>query len=263
MKKLMMIGYGAMAQEVIARLPEDLQLAWVVVRPESLHKIRSQLAEDVHVITDINDCQEKPDLVVECAGQAAIRQHAESVLVKGWDLGVISVGAFADADIHDRLKAVAQASGAHIFTLAGAIAGVDGLAAAKEGGLENVEYISRKSPQSWKGSHAEQLIDLDKVDEPTVFYSGTAREAALLFPANANVAATIALAGVGMDETIVKLMVDPTISRNMHQIEAQGQFGNMKIELSGLPLVSNPKTSTLAALSVVRACRHCTASVLT
>jgi aspartate dehydrogenase len=88
-----------------------------------------------------------------------------------------------------------------------------------------------------------------------VFFRGTAREAALKFPANANVAATIALAGLGMDETMVELTVDPNIN-NKHTIVAEGVFGEMTIELVGVPLASNPKTSTLAALSVIRACRN-------
>ena len=89
-----------------------------------------------------------------------------------------------------------------------------------------------------------------------MFYKGTAREAALNFPANANVAATIALAGVGMDETLVELTVDPSINQNKHTIVAEGRFGQMSIEMIGVPLESNPKTSTLAALSVIRACRN-------
>lgn len=263
MKKLMMIGFGAMAQEVIARLPEDLKLCWVVVREGNEIEVSNSLGKDVLVISDIAQCLGCPDLVVECAGQKAIHQHADAVLANGWDLGVISVGAFAETELLNRLRKTAKASGAHIYTLAGAIAGIDGLAAAREGGLEEVIYISRKSPQSWRGSPAEKMIDLDAVEKPTVFYQGSAREAALLFPANANVAATVALAGVGMDSTQVQLIVDPGICRNKHQIQARGQFGEMKIELSGLPLPSNPKTSTLAALSVVRACRHCTEAVLT
>ena len=87
-------------------------------------------------------------------------------------------------------------------------------------------------------------------------FTGTAREAAMKFPANANVAATIALAGLGMDETMVELTVDPTINKNKHTIVAEGGFGQMTIELVGVPLPSNPKTSTLAALSVIRACRN-------
>lgn len=100
------------------------------------------------------------------------------------------------------------------------------------------------------------MVDLDQVSEATVFFRGTVREAALKFPANANVAATIALAGLGMDETMVELTVDPNINKNKHTIVAEGVFGEMTIELVGVPLASNPKTSTFAALSVIRACRN-------
>nr|WP_067288200.1 aspartate dehydrogenase [Marinobacterium profundum] len=266
MKQLMMIGFGSMAREVVALLPEDLNLQWLLVPADSVAAARGQVSADVRVISTIDAvnaaCDGTPDLVVECAGQGAIREHGEAVLARGWDLGVISVGAFADNALLDRLQSAAVAGKARIHALAGAIAGIDGLAAAKEGGLDEVVYCSRKSPKSWRGSPAETLIDLDAITEPTVFYRGTAREAALLFPANANVAATIALAGIGMDDTRVELMADPGIERNQHLICARGRFGDMKLELSGLPLESNPKTSTLAALSVVRACRHSTASLL-
>lgn len=262
MKKLMMIGFGAMAQEVLRLLPDDLELSWLLINDAKVAETRALVDSRIQVISNVDQCDGLPDLVVECAGQGAIRQHAEQVLERGWNLGVISVGAFADSALYDRLATVATQHNAHIYTLAGAVAGVDGLSAAKEGGLEEVLYTSRKSPRSWKGSPAEQLIDLENIQEPTVFFTGTAREAATQFPANANVAATIALAGIGMDETRVQLIADPTISRNKHQISARGRFGDLNIELSGLPLESNPKTSTLAALSVVRACRHAASAVL-
>ena len=44
-------------------------------------------------------------------------------------------------------------------------------------------YRSRKSPASWRGSYAEQLIDLSAVNEAQIFFEGSAREAARLFPA--------------------------------------------------------------------------------
>ncbi|MDA4832706.1 DUF108 domain-containing protein, partial [Enterobacter hormaechei] len=41
---------------------------------------------------------------------------------------------------------------------------------------------------------------------------------------NANVAATVALGGVGMDETRVQLMVDPATKRNTHTLHVEGVF---------------------------------------
>lgn len=256
MKKLMMIGFGAMASEVYAHLPQDLELKWIVVPERSVASVREKVSADIQVISDVNQCDDTPDYVIEVAGQAAVKEHAKKVLENGWTIGLISVGTLADSEFFTELQETAERNGAHLHLLAGAIAGIDGIAAAKEGGLEKVTYKGCKSPNSWRGSYAEQLLDLDNVSEITVFYRGTAREAALKFPANANVAATIAIAGVGMDKTMVELIVDPNINKNKHTIVAEGRFGEMIIELVGVPLASNPKTSTLAALSVIRACRN-------
>ena len=183
------------------------------------------------MISDIEQCDGTPDYVIEVAGQAAVKEHAQKVLAKGWTIGLISVGTLADSEFLVQLKQTAEKNDAHLHLLAGAIAGIDGISAAKEGGLQKVTYKGCKSPKSWKGSYAEQLVDLDHVSEPTVFFTG-------------------------MDETMVELTVDPTINKNKHTIVAEGGFGQMTIELVGVPLPSNPKTSTLAALSVIRACRN-------
>lgn len=252
MKKIMLIGYGAMAQAVIERLPPQVAIGWIVAREPHHAAIQAQFGEAVEALSSPLECFDTPDLVLECASQQAVAQYGEAVLARGWHLAVISTGALADSALEQRL----QNAGGQLTLLSGAVAGIDGLAAAKEGGLEHVTYQSRKSPASWRGSYAEQLIDLNAVSEAQVFFEGSAREAARLFPANANVAATVALGGVGMDETRVQLMVDPATQRNTHTIHVKGLFGEFHLELSGLPLASNPKTSTLAALSAVRACRE-------
>lgn len=256
MKQLMMIGFGAMAAEVYAHLPQELQLKWIVVPVRSVEKVQALVSSNVQVISSVDQCHGTPDYVIEVAGQAAVKEHAQKVLEKGWTIGLISVGTLADNEFLTQLKLTAEQHHAHLHLLAGAIAGIDGISAAKEGGLEKVIYKGCKSPNSWRGSYAEQLVDLEHVNQATVFFKGTAREAALKFPANANVAATIALAGLGMDQTMVELSVDPHINKNKHTIVAEGMFGEMTIELMGVPLASNPKTSKLAALSVIRACRN-------
>jgi aspartate dehydrogenase len=256
MKQLMMIGYGAMAQEVAKHLPPELSLHWVLVPARSVAAVQARLGTAIQVISSVAQCDGQPDFVIEVAGQSALREHAEQILQRGWSLGVISVGALTDSALYERLQATAEHYQAKLHLLAGAIAGIDGLAAAKIGGLHKVLYQGRKSPRSWQGSAAEQMIDLAHVTVATTFFRGTAREAAAKFPANANVAATIALAGLGMDDTMVELMVDPSIQQNKHTLFAEGAFGELQIEMMGQPLASNPKTSTLAALSVVRACRN-------
>lgn len=176
MKKLMMIGFGAMAAEVYAHLPQDLQLKWIVVPSRSIEKVQSQVSSAIQVISDIEQCDGTPDYVIEVAGQAAVKEHAQKVLAKGWTIGLISVGTLADNEFLVQLKQTAEKNDAHLHLLAGAIAGIDGISAAKEGGLQKVTYKGCKSPKSWKGSYAEQLVDLDHVSEPTVFFTGTAQK---------------------------------------------------------------------------------------
>ena len=252
MKKIMLLGYGAMAQAVIERLPEQVSIGWIVAREHHHAAIRTRFGDATQPLLDPQDCAETPDLVLECASQQAVAEFGEQILLRGWHLALISTGALADGELESRLR---RADG-RLTLLAGAVAGIDGLAAAKEGGLQRVTYRSRKSPACCRGSYAEQLIALDAVREATVFFEGSAREAARLFPANANVAATVALGGIGLDETRVQLMVDPTTRQNTHTLHVEGMFGEFHLELSGQPLASNPKTSTLAALSAVRACRE-------
>ncbi|HGM6860957.1 TPA: aspartate dehydrogenase [Serratia rubidaea] len=256
MKKIMMIGYGAMAKEVLSRLPEGVEPDWIVAREPHHAAIAAAFGGRVQALSDPRDCDGRPDLVLECASQQAVAEFGEAVVQRGWTLAVISTGALADAGLQQRIQQASRDHHGRVWVLSGAVAGMDGLASAREGGLTCVTYQASKSPASWRGSPAETLIDLDAVSEAQVFFEGSAREAARLFPANANVAATIALHGLGMDETRVRLQVDPHTRRNTHRLQAQGAFGEFQIELSGTPLASNPKTSTLAALSAVQACRR-------
>jgi aspartate dehydrogenase len=166
---------------------------------------------------------------------------------------VISVGALAEPALLESLKAAARDGNSRILLPAGAIGGIDAIAAMRAGGLDAVRYRSRKPPAAWRGSAAENVADLDKMMGSTVLYRGTAGEAALLYPQNANVAAAVALAGLGFEKTEVELVADPQAPGNVHEIEVEGSAGRFAIQLQGKPSRTNPKTSALAALSVARA----------
>ena len=194
----------------------------------------------------------KPDIVVECAGHAAVKAYAAPVLAAGLDFIIVSTGSLADAQLWDTVRNAAQNSTARVKLVAGALPGVDALSAAKLAGLTKVTLRSSKPPKAWKGTPAEQTHDLNAITTRTVIFSGNARQAALTFPKNANVAATAALAGIGFENTSIELVADPGVTQNRHHLEAEGAFGAMSLEINANPSPDNPKTSHIAALSIMR-----------
>ncbi|HLI10049.1 MAG TPA: aspartate dehydrogenase [Alphaproteobacteria bacterium] len=265
-QKVALIGLGAIGRFVLERLAYNargITVAGALVRPEKVAESRTILPNNIPAVgSAIELAAIKPNLVVECAGHAAVHQYGEAILSEGIDLAVVSIGAMADAELRGRLVAAAQSSGAQLILPAGAIAGVDALAAARRDGLARVTYRSRKPPLAWKGTYAETVCDIASIRDATVLFEGNAEEAARLYPQNANVAATVALAGLGFEATRVRLVADPRAAGNVHLIDAEGAFGRFTITLFGRPLPDNPKTSTLAALSILRTIENRAAAVV-
>jgi aspartate dehydrogenase len=52
------------------------------------------------------------------------------------------------------------------------------------------------------------------------------------------------------------MIADPASTMNGHRIMARGDFGRMDITLENKPLATNPKSSELTALSLVRLIEH-------
>ena len=254
-----LIGYGAIGQIVAGALRDrsGLTLVGVLTRERSANRVAAELGPCVRVTVGATELLAlQPDIVVECAGHAALHEHGEALLRGGVDLLIASVGALADQALEDRLRAAADSCGSRILISAGALAGLDALGAARRAGLDMVEYVGRKTPQAWRDTRAAELVDLDRVTAPTVFFEGSARQAALEFPQNANVVAAVALAGLGFDRTRVRLIVDPGEARNQHSVHASGAFGELSTNVVARTLATNPKTSMLAPWSLVRALDH-------
>lgn len=256
--RIALIGYGAIADEMIRCLDAREELAMLVglmVRPARLRHFEQKSGGRFVIVDTLPALLAlEPNIIVEAAGHAAISRFGADVLRHGIDLLVASVGALADCALGANLAAAAPA-GTELWIAAGAVAGIDGLLAARTAGLRSVTYTSWKEPKAWSGTPAEQLLGETVQSRRVIFFSGSAREAAMQFPKNANVAATVALAGLGLDRTRVQLGSDPRVSGPLGIIEAEGDFGRFTFEILALASPNNPKTSALTGHSLVAAIR--------
>jgi aspartate dehydrogenase len=261
-QELTLIGFGAIGRSVHQRVlgHAGLRITHIVVSASKVVALQAELGSGVMVTHQV---PETTPLVLECAGHTAMSAHVLPALRRGTECAVLSIGALSEPGLPEQLQAAAEQGGTQLHLLAGAIGGIDALSAARQAGLDSVTYIGRKPPAGWRGSPAEALFNLDALTEPTVILDATAREAARLYPKNANVAATLSLAGLGLDRTRVRLIADPGVTDNIHEFEAKGAFGEMQLRMRGKPLADNPKTSALTVLSAMRFLHNRSASLTT
>lgn len=186
------------------------------------------------------------DLVVECAHKGVVQTIVLDALKAGKHAMVLTVGALADAGLREALLAAARANGCKLYVPSGAVMGIDGIKAAAQGDLKSVTLVTNKPPAG-----------LDKpVDRWTMLFNGPASQAVGEFPKNVNVAAALALAGLGFEDTWVQVAVDPLATRNSHKVIVEGDFGRARIEVENQPSPTNPKTSYLASLSAIALLRR-------
>ena len=240
--KVGIIGCGAIANIIASRIvPEDndIEIKYFfdkdIERAENLASFANGIA-----VLDFDDMLDDVDLVLECASPASVISLAPKVLEKGIDMIIMSIGAFMDREFYDRISLLASENNAHIHLPSGAVVGLDGIKAVSDFGLKEISLVTRKSPKS---------LGKD-IDTEEVLFEGKASDAVKEFPLNINVAATISLAC--NRDIDVKIIVDPNVDRNVHEITAKGDFGEFKTITMNHPCAANPKTSMLAAISAIK-----------
>lgn len=207
-------------------------------------------------VVDIGDLGNYADVVVEAAPAELLPLIAEPALRAKKTVIVLSAGALLG---NDHLIQIAKEEGGTIVIPSGSILGLDAVIAAAEGDIQSVRMISRKPPNSLVGAPflSEHRIDLEDLTEPRKIFAGSAREAVKGFPASLNIAATLALAGIGPERTILEVWVDPNVDRNVHRIEVISDSATMKMTIENFP-TENPKTVKITARSVLALLRKMT-----
>ena len=205
----------------------------------------------------------RPDAVLEAASHEAVRQHIVSLLDAGIGVVVLSAGALADDALREAAEAASARSGALLYVPSGGIGGLDALKTACLAGVDEASIQVAKPPAAWKGiPYVEKSgVVLDRLQGPVTLFEGPAREGVPHFPQNVNIAAVLALAGIGMDRTRLKVVADPALTLNTHTIRVSGRSGRFTVVLENVPSPDNPKTSWLACYSGIAALRALQARV--
>jgi len=236
MKAVGIIGCGAIgtviAEAVQRRIVKCDELILYDYIIEKAEKIKASLQFPITVVHGLDEMLKfKPAVIVEAASQQAVRHYLNRILAENVDLIVMSVGALLDLPVKSN----------KVHLPSGAIGGLDAVASAALAGINEVLLTSRKNPRA---------LETDDEAEK-IAYEGTAEEAVKRFPREMNVAATLALT-VSPAKVKVRVISDPRVQKNVHEIRIEWKHGSMLFEFANDPHPENPRTSALAAWSAIK-----------
>jgi aspartate dehydrogenase len=235
-KKVGLIGCGAigtvLAEAIDRKLVVCDELIIFDIDFAQAQKLKEKLKFPVKIVDNVDEIiAANPKVIVEAAGQGAVHQYYDKLVASKAEIIFMSTGALLDHDT----------TNPQVHFPAGAIGGLDAIAAAANAGITEISLTTRKNPKA-----------LGKpITEETVTFEGDAEEAARQFPREMNVAATLALT-VKPTKVKVKVIVDPATTRNTHEINVKWRYGDMTLRFANMPHPDNPHTSALAAWAAIR-----------
>ena len=215
-------------------------------------------------VLDLRRVVDTCDVLVEATDAAAMPDIVRACLAAGKDVVPLSVGGFAlDPDLPRDVEKARSA----VHVPSGAIAGLDGIRAMREMGLDAVTLTTVKHPRSFgtppslaglAPPPAEEKAILSS--EARLLFDGSAMEAIRRFPANVNAAVGLGLAGLGFLRTRVRLFADPCATGTLHRLSARAGDCTLETVTRPAPLPHNPRSSALAMYSVPALLRELSAN---
>ena len=250
-RRVLVAGYGAIGQKVIEQLHATNAYELATVRRNVSDQV---LPYGVHLLPTMSHIEDfAPDLIIEAASHIFVRTYVPDCLRAGIDVLISSVGALCDSGLRGELENAALQGGATLLIPSGALAGVDYVHSVGAVPGTRIRYESRKPLAAWHVELDRRGLQDEASKGAVTLYDGNAEGAAERYPANLNVAATLALAAGGFDRVEVKVVADKDATGNTHSISVAGPVGTMHVEVVNAPSPDNPKTSILVAYSITRA----------
>lgn len=269
--RVLLLGFGAIGRQLVTLFDLSEFEVSAFVRDAAPHHERGTLGVSLYD-DNLAELIDAHDIVVECAGVPAAKEHGTAVIASGKDLVLTSVGALADPDARRALLA----GPGKVHVTSGAIGGFDLWSAlAESNAVGTVKIRTTKNAealiQDWMND--DERAELENATEPFVLFSGRPSDAIAKFPGNVNVSIALAWAtrgrGASDDELLerslervtVELVASPNLVDTRHDIEVSGSAGTFSLVSESGPNPVNPKTSAITALSVAHTLRHALASL--
>lgn len=252
-RRIGIVGMGTIGQAIAQALDREnfgAQLTAITSRDLDRAKSFATTLGQPPPVLNLSEVIDSCDLVIETATQAALETIAPLTLKGGKDLMVLSVGGLLD---HPEWADLAAQHGSTIHIPSGAIVGLDGVKGACVGAIKHITITTRKPPKGLAGSPyvEDHHIDVFAFTKETLIFEGSAREACKGFPTNVNVSAALSLAGIGPDQTRIRIFAVPGSTLNMHDVSVEGEFGRMTSHIENVPSDTNPRTGKLSYLSAI------------
>jgi aspartate dehydrogenase len=255
--RVALVGLGAIGKILVNKLGRrglpGIELVAITARDKEKAEHYLKNVDNTIRVVPLDELPQVADLAIECASGHVLEQIARLMLGSGKKVVVLSVGALLS---HPDLVEFAKQHKGQIIVPTGALIGLDAVAAAAEGTIRSVRMQTLKPVKGLLGAPylVEHNIIIERIKERVKVFEGSAREAVSGFPANMNVAAALALAGIGPDRTILEIWADPTLDRNIHHIFVDSDVAGFQMTIRNVPS-DNPKTGQITPLSVIAALR--------
>jgi len=254
--KIGIVGCGAigssLSKEIVTSLCKDACLvALYDIKPQKAQALSRKLTRGIKLcVGNLNALIKCSDLVIEASSARASWEIASRALSSGRKVMVMSVGGMVG---HlDQLYELTRKHSAMVYFPSGAISGIDALKAANIAGVRKVILTTRKHPNAFGGvEYVSKHFKLTGLKHDKLLFNGSAAQAVKYFPQNVNVAAVLGLAGIGMRKTRVRIIADPKVNKNIHEIEIESKAAKIFTRTENILHPQNPKTSFLAVLSAI------------
>lgn len=251
-KKIGIAGVGAIGSAVARTLISEKGIEGM-----SLECVSDPFSKNNFGVDNVSfqELVDRCDLVIECLPAAIVPELAHIVFTAGKDIIFISAAGLLN---HPEVIEELHSSQSRAYLPSGALCGLDGVIGMREMGITSSKIASTKPPIGFKGAPfvVENNIDMDAITEKTLLFEGNAYDAAKGFPANVNVAASLSFAGIPADKTRVEVWADPDAKGNSHEITVKSYYSTLVSRIENLPDPANPKSSALAAQSVIATLRN-------